>query len=105
MDEINYSIPDLLHLLRSEHGERLEIRVGLAPILVIKDEDFEIGGPPVTETGAKALFRSIAESRQVRNFRQRGVADFIYTFENARFGVRAIKEFGYVRLDFYFVAA
>ncbi|MEO7300263.1 MAG: hypothetical protein ABI042_16990 [Verrucomicrobiota bacterium] len=105
MDEINYSILDLLHLLKSEHGEKLEIRVGLAPILVIKDKDFEIEGPPVTETGAKSLFHKIAETRQVRDFRQRGIAEFIYTFENARFRVRAIKEFGYVQLDFHSVAA
>jgi hypothetical protein len=105
MDDTNYSIPDLLQLLKSERGDRLECRVTLPPILVIKGHDFEIEGPPITEAGADELFRSVAESRDVRAFRKHGVAEFIYTFKNSQFVVHAKKEFGYVHLDISLVAA
>jgi len=102
---VNYSIGDLLELLRAEGGERLQIHVGLAPVVIIKQEDYEVEGPIVTAEAADALFRSVASSTQVEEFGKRGITEFVHELEGSRFRVCAMKELGNVRLDFTLVSA
>jgi Tfp pilus assembly ATPase PilU len=94
-----YLLPDLLQLLRKKRGEQLQIQVGLPPFLVIQGEDYEVEGPVITEAIADRLFRSVADSRQIREFREHGIGEFVYKLASSRFLVRASQKDGYFRLD------
>ena len=78
-----YSIDDLLALVRTEHAEELRLRVGYPPVMVLRGEDYPVEGPALTVQGADDLLRSIANTRQMRELRDSGFIDFIYTFRNA----------------------
>jgi hypothetical protein len=100
---VSYSIADLLHLLRAEGGERLRIDVGLAPVFVIKREDYEVEGPIIREEAADFLFRSVTDSQHVNELLERGFTEFVHELESSRFLVCAMKEHGNVRLEFTLV--
>lgn len=102
---VSYSVGDLLKLLRKERAQKLQLQVGLPPRLVIKREDFEVEGPPITREIADALLRSVADSRQIRAFRERGVITFFFEFDRSRFFVRAVEKDGNVRLLLNLVTA
>jgi hypothetical protein len=102
-DVVSYSIAELLELLKRERGQKLQLEVGLPPRLFIKREEFEVDGPEITDEVADVFLRSVADSRLIRAFRERGVIKFFYEFERGRFLVRAKKEDGHVRLHFNLV--
>ena len=63
-----YSIPDLLRLLRTERGERVQLDAGYAPKLVVKGESHEIEGPAVEEESVEEMLRAVAStSRLLQN--------------------------------------
>jgi Tfp pilus assembly ATPase PilU len=78
-----YSIDDLLALVRSEQAEELRLRVGYPPVMVLRGEDHPVEGPSLTAETADQLLRGIANTRQMRELRDSGSIDFIYTFRNA----------------------
>jgi Tfp pilus assembly pilus retraction ATPase PilT len=96
-----YSIPDLLKLLVVERGESIRLEVGYEPSLTIKGKDFEIEGPVVEEEAAEELLRTVASTREMRIFRQRGTIDIIHTFRDSRFLVRAVRAFSDFRLELH----
>ncbi len=96
-----YSIPDLLRLLRTERGERVQLDVGFPPRLIVKGESFEIEGPAVEEESVEEMLRAVASTRHIRAFRESGTVDVIVPFEGARFLVRAVRAFTDFRLELH----
>lgn len=94
-----YSIPDLLTLLRTEHGERVRMDVGHPPTLVVRGESHEIEGPDVVEESVEEMLREVASSREMRVFRETGSVDIIVPLEGTRFLVRAVRAFSEFRLE------
>jgi Tfp pilus assembly ATPase PilU len=99
----SYSVQDLLKLLRQERGERIRLEVGAQPTLTIKGKNFEIEGPVLEEETAEELLRTVADTRQMRAFRQSSTVDVIHTFDGARFLVRAIHAFGTFNVELHAV--
>src|SRR5258706_13170092 len=77
------SMDDLLSLTKAERAEELRLHVGTPPIIVIRGEHHTIEGPPITSENAEQLLRSVADTRQVREFRERGTAEFVYSFRGS----------------------
>jgi Tfp pilus assembly pilus retraction ATPase PilT len=96
---MSYSIPDLLKLLRTEHGERVRLDVGSPPTLVVRGESHEIEGPAVEEESVEVMLRSVAGTREMRAFRETGTVDVIIPFDGTRFLVRAVRAFSKCRLE------
>ncbi len=95
----SYSIPDLLRLLRTERGERVQLDAGYAPKLVVKGESHEIEGPAVEEESVEEMLRAVASTRDMRAFRETGTVDIVVPFEGSRFLVRGVRAFSECRLD------
>ena len=95
----DYSIPDLLKLLRTERGERVRLDVGFPPTLVVKGESHEIEGPAVVEESVEEMLRSVADTGEMRAFRETGTVDIIVSFDGTRFLVRAVRAFSECRLE------
>ena len=94
-----YSIPDLLQLLRTEHGERAQLDVGLPPAVTIKGEVFEIEGPAVEAGYIEEMLRDVADTRHMRTFRENGAVDIVVPFAGARFLVHAVRAGGEFGMD------
>ena len=91
---------DLLSLTTAERAEALRLHVGTPPVIVLRGEQHIVEGPPITAENAEELLRSIADTRQVREFRERGAAEFGYTFRGSSyFLVHATMEGENVGLD------
>ncbi len=95
----DYSIPDLLKLLQTERGDRVLLKVGSPPTLILKGELHAVEGPPVIEESADEMIRSVASTREMRAFRESGTVDVIVPFDGSRFLVRATRAFGEFRLE------
>lgn len=89
-----YSIPDLLELLRTERGERIRLETGSQSSLTVKGKEYEIDGPPLDGDTAEQLLRPVANTRQMRAFRKFSTVDIIYRFEGMRFLIRVVRAFG-----------
>lgn len=97
-----YAIDHLLKLVATEHAEQLRLYVGVPPIIVLRGEHHMIEGPPLSLNDADQLFRSIADTRQRRQLKERGRMNFVYTFERSlHFMVHARIENDNVRLHVY----
>ena len=91
---------DLLELVGSERAEGLRLHVGTSPVIVVRGEDHNVEGPVITAENAEQLLRSVADTRQTRDIRERGAAEFVYTFRgSSRFLVRAKMKDENVGLD------
>jgi hypothetical protein len=101
----SYSVPVLLRLLRKQRGEAVHFFVGTQPTLTVQGHDHQIDGPVVDEAIAEEMLHAVASTRQIRDLRERGMTDFIHSFEQSQFLVRAIRAFGQFRLDIYPLAA
>ena len=89
----SYDLNDLLTLVATEHAERLNLHSGELPVVHLGGEPHPIEGPKITADNAEALFRSLATTRQVRELRERGTSEFIYTFHRRmQFRVQAMME-------------
>jgi Tfp pilus assembly ATPase PilU len=69
----------LLALLTTEQAKELQFRADSPPIIVSEREQRPLQGPPVTGDDVAQLLRSVATSRQMRDLRQNGRIQFIYT--------------------------
>jgi hypothetical protein len=96
---MSYSIPDLIELLKTERGDRVLLNVGSPPTLIVKGELHAIEGPPAVQESVDEMLRTVANSRQMRAFRESGIVDVIVPFEGSRFLVRAVRAFGECRLE------
>jgi Tfp pilus assembly ATPase PilU len=95
-----YSIDDLLSLVATEQAEELRLHAGNPPVLVVQSEHHAVEGPALTGENTEQLLRSVANSRQIRQFREHRMGDFLYTFqESLRFRVHATLEDENVGLD------
>jgi Tfp pilus assembly ATPase PilU len=95
-----YSIDELLKLVRNDGAEELRVHVGVPPIFVLEGEGHTTEGPAITAETAEELLRSIASSRQMRELRDRGEVQFVYTFRRSSpFLVHARMEDEYVGFD------
>ena len=83
MSSTQYDITDLLTLVVSETAEGLSLHAGRSPVVHLGGEPHAIVGPAITPGDAEAFLRSLATTRQVRGFRERGTAKFIYTFRDS----------------------
>lgn len=75
-----YSMDDLLHLVNSDGADELRLHVGQPPVVVLDGEPHPIEGPPITTENAEHFLQSITNTRQRREFRERGAVRFIYRF-------------------------
>ena len=74
-----YYMDHLLTLLTTEKGRELQFRAGSPPVIVLEDEQHSLQGPPITREDVMRLLRSMATSRQMRDLRDHGTVQFIYT--------------------------
>jgi Tfp pilus assembly ATPase PilU len=101
-----YDMTDLLTLLVTERAEGLSVRPGQAPVVHVGGDVHLMEGPSVSPEHAESLLRSLADMRQMREFRERGTAEFMFTFrESARFKVEARKEHDEVHFQIHAIAA
>jgi len=85
-----YYMDHLLALLTIEKARELQFRAGSAPVIVLEDEQHSLQGPPITGDDVMRLLRSMATSRQMRDLREHGGVQFIYTLpDRSPFLVRA----------------
>jgi len=98
-----YSTPDLLKLLLAERGEHVRVEAGSPPAFRVQGVFYEVEGPAVLQEDLDQMLRDLASTRQLREFRQLRALDFMYTFNNTLFLVRAMQCFDAFRLDFYLI--
>ncbi len=82
-----YYMDHLLTLLTIEKARELQFRAGSPPLIVLEDEQHSLQGHVMR------LLRSMATSRQMRDLRDHGTVQFIYTLpDRSPFLVRATME-------------
>jgi len=92
---MSYAMSDLLHLMVSEGGSDLHVRVGVPPAMRLHGILQKVDGPALTNETAEELMRSITSDESIQEVRERGGADFAFAFgELARFRVSVFKEKG-----------
>ena len=92
---MSYAMSDLLHLMVSEGGSDLHVRVGVPPAMRLHGILQKVDGPALTNETAEELMRSITSDDSIQEVRERGGADFAFAFgELARFRVSVFKEKG-----------
>jgi Tfp pilus assembly ATPase PilU len=95
-----YSSHDLLSLLNSEKADELKLRAGKPPVLVVHDEPNVMEGPALSPEDLEQILQAMADTRQRRELRDRGVVRFIYRFQRyTTFVVCARLEAGLVEID------
>jgi Tfp pilus assembly pilus retraction ATPase PilT len=91
----SYDMDHLLILLTDEKARELQFRAGSPPIMVSEEEQHSLQGPPITDEDVMRLLRTLANSRQIRELRAQGRAQFIYApFGRLPFLVHATMEGG-----------
>jgi len=92
---MSYSMSDLLQLVVSEGASDLHIRVGIPPTIRVHGILHRVEGPHCSVEDAEELMRSITSEDHIQQIRERGGADFGFSFgDAARFRVSAFKEKG-----------
>ena len=92
---MSYVMSDLLHLMVSEGGSDLHVRVGVPPAMRLHGILQKVDGPALTNETSEELMRSITSDDSIQEVRERGGADFAFAFgELARFRVSVFKEKG-----------
>ena len=93
-------LTDLLILAVSDGAERLSLHTGQPPVVHVRGEANIIEGPAISPDNADSLLRSLAGTRYMREFRERGSVVFIHTFQNsAQFRVHARLERDEIQID------
>jgi len=101
-----YDMTDLLTLAVSERAERLSLHAGQPPVVHVHGEANTVEGPVITPDNADSLLRSLAGTRYMREFRERGAVAFVHTFQDsAQFRVQARLEHDEIQIDLQRVAA
>ena len=92
---MSYAMSDLLHLMVSEGGSDLHVRVGVPPAMRLHGVLQKVDGPALTNETSEELMRSITSDDSIQEVREKGGADFAFAFgELARFRVSVFKEKG-----------
>ena len=73
---------DLLYLAIRKRAEKLKLRIGKPPIIVLRGKLQVIRGPEITAEDAERFLLSIANTRQRRHFRERGWVEFFYMYRD-----------------------
>jgi len=106
MSNGGYDMTDLLTLITVERAEGLSLHAGQRPVVHLGGEPHPIEGPLITSENAETLLRSLATTRQLRDFREHGTAEFIYTFQDStQFRVQARMQHEQVQLELQRLAA
>jgi hypothetical protein len=88
-----YDMDQLLTMLTIEKARQLRFRGGRPPVMVSEDEEHSLQGPPIPSEDVVRLLRSMASSREMRDLRECGAVQFIYTTQGrSPFLVRARME-------------
>jgi hypothetical protein len=74
-----YYMEHLLILLAAEKAQALQFRAGSPPVMVSEDEKNQLQGPPISGEDVLLLLRKMASSRQMRDLRECGSVQFLYT--------------------------
>lgn len=99
----SYSVPDLLNLLLAQKGEYISLEPGLPPFYRIKETRYEVEGPPMSVENVERVLRELANTRQLREFREKRSLDFNYTYKRTLLLVRAVQCYDTFRLDFHVI--
>jgi len=99
----SYSVPDLLNLLLAQKGDYIRLEPGLPPFYRIKEQRYEVEGPPLTEENLERILRELATTRQLRDFREKHSLDFNYTYKRNLLLIRAVQCYDTFRLDFHVI--
>ena len=92
---MSYAMSDLLHLMVSEGGSDIHVRVGVPPAMRLHGVLQKVDGPALTNETSEELMRSITSDDSIQEVREKGGADFAFAFgELARFRVSVFKEKG-----------
>jgi twitching motility protein PilT len=92
---MSYSMSDLLQLVVTEGAADLHLRVHTAPVIRLHGVLHRVDGPPLRPEDTEELMRSITSEDHIQHVRERGGADFGFSFgEIARFRVSVFKEKG-----------
>jgi len=90
-----YQMDQLLNLLTAEKARELQFRAGSPPIIISEQERYLLQGPPIDGQELVNLLRCLANSRQMRDLRESGAVQFVYTAPGrSPFVVRANLEGG-----------
>jgi len=73
-----YDMEHLLILLTAEDAESLRFCPGNPPVIVSKEVTRPLQGPAVSDEEVLFLLRKMADSRQMRELRERGNVQFMY---------------------------
>ena len=73
-----YRMDNLLTLLTIEKAKELRFKAGKPPTLVSDREEHSLEGPSINGEEVEQLFRSLANSRQMRKLRDFGETVFVY---------------------------
>ena len=91
---------DLLTLIIEERAGGLSLHAGQPPVVHLDGEPHSVERPSITPENAQTLFQSLATTRQVRELREHGTAEFIYTFrDSTQFRVQARMQHDQVQLE------
>ena len=74
-----YEMDQLLTMLTIDEARELRFREGRPPVIVSDDEEHSLQGPPITSEDVVRLLSSMASSREMRDLRECGAVQFIYT--------------------------
>ncbi len=97
-----YSMDNLLQRVKIERADELWLRVGSPAVIILDGEPRTLEGPTITAEDSQQLLRCVANTRQRRELRERGVVQFVYRFRLTDFVVRAMEDGGVVtRIDIY----
>lgn len=90
-----YQLDQLLTLLQEEAAQELRFQVGSPPVVVSGNSRRCLQGPSVNGEEIALLFRRLAGSRHMRELRDKGEVQFIYTLPNrSAFVVHAVLQAG-----------
>ena len=93
---------NLLRRVKTEQADELRLHVGAPPVIVLQGEPHPLEGPVITPEDAEQLLRSVANTRQRRELRARGMVQFIYRFRRSTdFVVCARMEDEHVGIDIH----
>ena len=73
---------DLLQLAKAEQAEELKLHIGKPPVIVRQGKRHVIEGPAITAEDSEHFLLSIASTRQRRQIRAQGWAQFFYLFRH-----------------------
>ncbi|MGV3754001.1 MAG: hypothetical protein ACO1QS_01310 [Verrucomicrobiota bacterium] len=98
-----YAIPDLLKLLLAKYGEWVRLEAGLPPTFCIRNVLYEVDGPALEQENLELILHELADTRQLREFREKLSLDFLYTHKRTLFLVRVMPHYDSFRLCFHVI--